>query len=173
MEWVIRRLNTEIEELAATARGTMRSPMAAAVADKWSQPSLLLPAPSRTDGLLRHFSFKEDLICQHSLINTAPSTDPTDVSVFKSQELTVRPSAVAAADKFDCSCRGQWHGALSWWLFKKKKKTGLNWLHLKLTGLHLVIEKLFFFFFSFFCSFTLCLYMTSSVSFFSLSPRYS
>nr|XP_057910264.1 PRELI domain containing protein 3B-like [Doryrhamphus excisus] len=31
MEWVIRRLNTEIEELAATARGTMRStPMAAA-----------------------------------------------------------------------------------------------------------------------------------------------
>lgn len=34
MEWVIRRLNTEIEELTATARGTMRSPMAAAVADK-------------------------------------------------------------------------------------------------------------------------------------------
>ncbi|XP_053705100.1 PRELI domain containing protein 3B-like isoform X2 [Synchiropus splendidus] len=34
MEWVIRRLNTEIEELAATARGTMRAPMAAAVADK-------------------------------------------------------------------------------------------------------------------------------------------
>uniref|UniRef100_UPI003AAAB96D PRELI domain containing protein 3B-like isoform X5 n=1 Tax=Centroberyx gerrardi TaxID=166262 RepID=UPI003AAAB96D len=34
MEWVIRRLNTEIEELAATARGTMRVPMAAAVADK-------------------------------------------------------------------------------------------------------------------------------------------
>ncbi|XP_061894148.1 PRELI domain containing protein 3B-like [Entelurus aequoreus] len=31
MEWVIRRLNTEIEELAATARGTIRStPMAAA-----------------------------------------------------------------------------------------------------------------------------------------------
>uniref|UniRef100_H3CNL5 PRELI domain containing 3 n=2 Tax=Tetraodon nigroviridis TaxID=99883 RepID=H3CNL5_TETNG len=34
MEWVIRRLNAEIEELAATARGTMRAPMAAAVADK-------------------------------------------------------------------------------------------------------------------------------------------
>jgi len=34
MEWVIRRLNTEIEEFAATARGTMRAPMAAAVADK-------------------------------------------------------------------------------------------------------------------------------------------
>lgn len=34
MEWVIRRLNTEIEEFAATARGTMRVPMAAAVADK-------------------------------------------------------------------------------------------------------------------------------------------
>ncbi|XP_070766694.1 PRELI domain containing protein 3B-like isoform X3 [Enoplosus armatus] len=34
MEWVIRRLNTEIEELAATARGTIRVPMAAAVADK-------------------------------------------------------------------------------------------------------------------------------------------
>ncbi|KAM7412255.1 hypothetical protein PAMA_021955 [Pampus argenteus] len=34
MEWVIRRLNTEIEELAATARGTMRAPMAAAVADQ-------------------------------------------------------------------------------------------------------------------------------------------
>ncbi|XP_061527297.1 PRELI domain containing protein 3B-like [Phycodurus eques] len=33
MEWVIRRLNTEIEELAATARGTVRAPMAAAVAD--------------------------------------------------------------------------------------------------------------------------------------------
>ncbi|KAJ8260295.1 hypothetical protein GJAV_G00179330 [Gymnothorax javanicus] len=30
MEWVIRRLNTEIEELAATARGTLRNPMAAA-----------------------------------------------------------------------------------------------------------------------------------------------
>ncbi|XP_057686654.1 PRELI domain containing protein 3B-like [Corythoichthys intestinalis] len=34
MEWVIRRLNAEIEELAATARGTMRVPMAAAVANK-------------------------------------------------------------------------------------------------------------------------------------------
>uniref|UniRef100_A0A3Q3LIK5 PRELI domain containing protein 3B-like n=1 Tax=Mastacembelus armatus TaxID=205130 RepID=A0A3Q3LIK5_9TELE len=34
MEWVIRRLNTEIEDLAATARGTIRAPMAAAVADK-------------------------------------------------------------------------------------------------------------------------------------------
>lgn len=34
MEWVIRRLNTEIEELAATARGSIRVPMAAAVADK-------------------------------------------------------------------------------------------------------------------------------------------
>ncbi|XP_077580414.1 PRELI domain containing protein 3B-like [Stigmatopora nigra] len=34
MEWVIRRLNAEIEELAATARGSMRVPMAAAVADK-------------------------------------------------------------------------------------------------------------------------------------------
>lgn len=35
VEWVIRRLNTEIEELAATARGTIRSPMAAAtVTDK-------------------------------------------------------------------------------------------------------------------------------------------
>lgn len=32
MEWVIRRLNTEIEELAATARGSMRAPMAAAAA---------------------------------------------------------------------------------------------------------------------------------------------
>ncbi|TRY65459.1 hypothetical protein DNTS_030051 [Danionella cerebrum] len=31
MEWVIRRLNTEIEELALTARGTIRVPMAAAV----------------------------------------------------------------------------------------------------------------------------------------------
>lgn len=30
MEWVIRRLNAEIEELAATARGTIRAPMAAA-----------------------------------------------------------------------------------------------------------------------------------------------
>uniref|UniRef100_A0A3Q3WL66 PRELI/MSF1 domain-containing protein n=1 Tax=Mola mola TaxID=94237 RepID=A0A3Q3WL66_MOLML len=34
MEWVIRRLNAEIEELAATARGTIRTPMAAAVAEK-------------------------------------------------------------------------------------------------------------------------------------------
>ncbi|TNN66368.1 PRELI domain containing protein 3B [Liparis tanakae] len=34
MEWVIRRLNAEIEELAATARGTMRVPMAAAVTEK-------------------------------------------------------------------------------------------------------------------------------------------
>ncbi|KAM4740396.1 PRELI domain containing protein 3B [Anableps anableps] len=34
MEWVIRRLNAEIEELAATARGTLRTPMAAAVAEK-------------------------------------------------------------------------------------------------------------------------------------------
>lgn len=34
MEWVIRRLNAEIEELAATARGSIRVPMAAAVADK-------------------------------------------------------------------------------------------------------------------------------------------
>ena len=34
MEWVIRRLNAEIEELAVTARGTLRAPMAAAVADK-------------------------------------------------------------------------------------------------------------------------------------------
>lgn len=34
MEWVIRRLNSEIEELAATARGSMRAPMAAAVTDK-------------------------------------------------------------------------------------------------------------------------------------------
>lgn len=30
MEWVIRRLNTEIEELAATAQATIRIPMAAA-----------------------------------------------------------------------------------------------------------------------------------------------
>ncbi|XP_068171042.1 PRELI domain containing protein 3B-like [Antennarius striatus] len=30
MEWVIRRLNAEIEELAATACGTLRTPMAAA-----------------------------------------------------------------------------------------------------------------------------------------------
>uniref|UniRef100_A0A3B3XE80 PRELI/MSF1 domain-containing protein n=1 Tax=Poecilia mexicana TaxID=48701 RepID=A0A3B3XE80_9TELE len=34
MEWVIRRLNAEIEELAATARGTIRTPMAAAVTEK-------------------------------------------------------------------------------------------------------------------------------------------
>lgn len=34
VEWVIRRLNTEIEELAATARGTIRTPMAAAVTEK-------------------------------------------------------------------------------------------------------------------------------------------
>nr|XP_061814339.1 PRELI domain containing protein 3B-like isoform X2 [Nerophis lumbriciformis] len=35
VEWVIRRLNTEIEELAATARGTIRTPMAAAtITDK-------------------------------------------------------------------------------------------------------------------------------------------
>lgn len=34
MEWVIRRLNAEIEELAATARGTIRAPMAAAVTEK-------------------------------------------------------------------------------------------------------------------------------------------
>ena len=34
MEWVIMKLNTEIEELAATARGTMRAPMAAAVTEK-------------------------------------------------------------------------------------------------------------------------------------------
>lgn len=38
MEWVIRRLNAEIEELAATARGTIRSPMAAAVTEKWHLP---------------------------------------------------------------------------------------------------------------------------------------
>ncbi|KAK6318759.1 PRELI domain containing protein 3B [Coregonus clupeaformis] len=31
MEWVIRKLNAEIEELAAAARGTMRTPMAAAM----------------------------------------------------------------------------------------------------------------------------------------------
>lgn len=34
MEWVIRRLNAEIEELAATARGSIRTPMAAAVTEK-------------------------------------------------------------------------------------------------------------------------------------------
>ncbi|KAJ4933975.1 hypothetical protein JOQ06_006783 [Pogonophryne albipinna] len=34
MEWVIRRLNAEIEELAATARSSIRAPMAAAVTDK-------------------------------------------------------------------------------------------------------------------------------------------
>ncbi|NP_001187787.1 PRELI domain containing protein 3B [Ictalurus punctatus] len=34
MEWVIRRLNAEIEELTITARGTMRTPMAAAVVEK-------------------------------------------------------------------------------------------------------------------------------------------
>ncbi|XP_013860219.1 PRELI domain containing protein 3B [Austrofundulus limnaeus] len=34
MEWVIRRLNTEIEELAATARGTMCTPIAAAATEK-------------------------------------------------------------------------------------------------------------------------------------------
>ncbi|XP_030276699.1 PRELI domain containing protein 3B [Sparus aurata] len=34
MEWVIRRLNAEIEELTATARGTIRTPMAAAVTEK-------------------------------------------------------------------------------------------------------------------------------------------
>ncbi|XP_023862192.1 PRELI domain containing protein 3B-like [Salvelinus fontinalis] len=34
MEWVIRRLNTEIEELAATAQATIRIPMAAAVTEK-------------------------------------------------------------------------------------------------------------------------------------------
>ncbi|KAG7267088.1 hypothetical protein CRUP_011194, partial [Coryphaenoides rupestris] len=34
LEWVIRRLNTEIEELAATARSTIRTPMAAAVTDQ-------------------------------------------------------------------------------------------------------------------------------------------
>ncbi|XP_040058789.2 PRELI domain containing protein 3B [Gasterosteus aculeatus] len=33
LEWVIRRLNAEIEELAASARGTMRTPMAAAVTE--------------------------------------------------------------------------------------------------------------------------------------------
>lgn len=38
MEWVIRRLNAEIEELAATARGTMRTPMAAAVTEQWRLP---------------------------------------------------------------------------------------------------------------------------------------
>lgn len=34
VEWVIRKLNVEIEELAATARGTIRPPMAAAVTEK-------------------------------------------------------------------------------------------------------------------------------------------
>ncbi|XP_047203867.1 PRELI domain containing protein 3B [Girardinichthys multiradiatus] len=34
LEWVIRRLNVEIEELAATARGTILTPMAAAVTEK-------------------------------------------------------------------------------------------------------------------------------------------
>ncbi|KAL6455892.1 hypothetical protein MHYP_G00357430 [Metynnis hypsauchen] len=34
MEWVIRRLNAEIEELAITARGSIRTPMAAAVTEK-------------------------------------------------------------------------------------------------------------------------------------------
>lgn len=34
MEWVIRRLNSELEELTATARGSIRAPMAAAVTDK-------------------------------------------------------------------------------------------------------------------------------------------
>ncbi|XP_027003202.1 PRELI domain containing protein 3B isoform X2 [Tachysurus fulvidraco] len=34
MEWVIRRLNAELEELTLTARGTMRTPMAAAVIEK-------------------------------------------------------------------------------------------------------------------------------------------
>lgn len=40
MEWVIRRLNAEIEELAATARGTLRTPMAAAFPEKWHLPLL-------------------------------------------------------------------------------------------------------------------------------------
>lgn len=44
MEWVIRKLNTEIEELAATARGTIRPPMAAAVTEKWHRPYLAIPA---------------------------------------------------------------------------------------------------------------------------------
>lgn len=34
LEWVIRRLNAEIEELTATARGSIRPPMAAAVTEK-------------------------------------------------------------------------------------------------------------------------------------------
>ncbi|XP_039590867.1 PRELI domain containing protein 3B [Polypterus senegalus] len=34
MEWVIRRLNSEIEEFTATARNTIRTPMAAAVTEK-------------------------------------------------------------------------------------------------------------------------------------------
>ncbi|XP_068598475.1 PRELI domain containing protein 3B-like [Brachionichthys hirsutus] len=34
MEWVIRQLNAEIEELAATARGTLLAPMAAAVTEE-------------------------------------------------------------------------------------------------------------------------------------------
>lgn len=36
MEWVIHKLNAEIEELAASARGSMRTPMAAAaLVEKW------------------------------------------------------------------------------------------------------------------------------------------
>lgn len=34
MEWVIHKLNAEIEELTASARGSMRAPMAAALAEK-------------------------------------------------------------------------------------------------------------------------------------------
>lgn len=48
MEWVIRQLNAEIEELAATARGTLRAPMAAAVTEKWhTLPVLFLLVPSK------------------------------------------------------------------------------------------------------------------------------
>lgn len=126
MEWVIRRLNTEIEELTATARGTMRSPMAAAVADKWSGSSRFVTPPSWTDGLLCNFPLKGDphFICQHSLLTTAPSFGPA----FVCHEIIVSPSSAVCTNRLLHQSDSD-EEALSWWWFKNKTplKSDCTW----------------------------------------------
>lgn len=143
MEWVIRRLNTEIEELAATARGSIRVPMAAAVADKWYRPSLLLSPPSWTDGPLRHFLSPAN---KH-LITTAPSALALHMFVCECHKNSLFvPPQQSAPTGFIVATVGS-DG--EWWADDSlKSKQGWIGLHLKLIGLCLVMLKLFFFIYS-------------------------
>lgn len=108
MEWVIRRLNTEIEELAATARGTMRVPMAAAVADKWS-----CPEPVDLSDISLH------LACQRSLTTTVSSSGASPVFVWMLLELP--PTSTLNGRCQPGSRRGCCQDELSWWRSKKQQ----------------------------------------------------